>query len=107
MPLFLKLEHDYNSHFFPQTWLHLDSLFLTNMITISNFSIVTLPTIFTMPSPPAPRSLLLGFSLSSWQLSSGIIPWRMQQANRGRRPLTFLDTVARDAGLDVGDVRTV
>ena len=37
---------------------------------------------------------------------SSILPWRIKQANRGRRPLTFLDTVARDAGLDVGDVRT-
>ena len=74
---------------------------------------VTLPTIFTMP--PAPRSLFSGFSLSSlaallWYYMPPpgyYMPWRMQHANRGRRPLTFLDTVARDAGLDVGDVRTV
>ncbi len=37
---------------------------------------------------------------------SSILPWRVQQTNRGRRPLTFLDTVARDAGLDVREVRT-
>ena len=43
---------------------------------------------------------------ASDQTISSILPWRMQQANRGRRPLTFLDIVARDAGLDVGDIRT-
>ena len=43
---------------------------------------------------------------ASDQEISSILPWRIKQANRGRRPLTFLDTVARDAGLDVGDVRT-
>ena len=42
---------------------------------------------------------------ASDQSISSILPWRVQQANRGRRPLTFLDTVARDAGLDLGDIR--
>ena len=42
---------------------------------------------------------------ASDQSISSILPWRVRQANRGRRPLTFLDTVARDAGLDVGDIK--
>ena len=54
-------KHYYNSHFFPQTWLH-SSLFSTNMITISTFSMVTLP---LFHNAPAPRSLFSGFSLSS------------------------------------------
>ena len=44
---------------------------------------------------------------ASDQIISSILPWRVQQANRGRRPLTFLDIVGRDANLDVGDIRTV
>jgi hypothetical protein len=43
---------------------------------------------------------------ASNQSISSILPWRVQQTNRGRRPLTFMDTVARDAGLDVREVRT-
>ena len=35
---------------------------------------------------------------------SQILPWRLPQAGRGRRPLTFLDTVARDVGLNIGDL---
>ena len=35
------------------------------------------------------------------------MPWREQQAKRGRRPLTFLDTVARDTDMDVEDLRAV
>ena len=31
----------------------------------------------------------------------------IKQTYCGRRPLTFLDTVARDTGLDVSEVRTV
>ena len=44
---------------------------------------------------------------ASDQVISTILPWKLQQVNRGRRPLTFLDTVARDADLGVGDIRTV
>ena len=40
------------------------------------------------------------------QVISTILPWRLRQANRGRRPLTFLDTIARDVNLDVGDIQT-
>ena len=40
------------------------------------------------------------------QIISSILPWRLQQSNRGRRPLTYLDVIARDIGLEVGDVRT-
>lgn len=43
---------------------------------------------------------------ASEQVISTILPWRLQQANRGRRPLTFLDTVARDTGVQMGDLRT-
>ena len=39
------------------------------------------------------------------QTISTILPWRLPQVARGRRPLTFLDTVARDVGLDVGDLK--
>ena len=39
------------------------------------------------------------------QTISTILPWRLPQAGRGRRPLKFLDTVARDVGLDIGDFR--
>ena len=39
------------------------------------------------------------------QTISTILPWRLQQVGRGRRPLTFLDSVARDTGLDVGDLK--
>ena len=38
---------------------------------------------------------------ASDQVISTILPWKLQQVNRGRRPLTFLDTVARDADLGV------
>ena len=35
-----------------------------------------------------------------------LVPWRLPLTNkRGRRPLTFLDIVARDAELDLCDVR--
>ena len=44
---------------------------------------------------------------ASDQVISTILPWKLQQVNRGRRPLTFLDTVARDADLGVGDIITV
>ena len=43
---------------------------------------------------------------ASEQIISTVLPWRLQQANRGRRPLIFLDTVARDTGLEFGDLRT-
>ena len=39
------------------------------------------------------------------QTISTILPWRLPQVGRGRRPLTFLDSVARDTGLDVGDLK--
>ena len=42
---------------------------------------------------------------ASDQSISNILLWRMQQASRGRRPLTFLDIVARDVGLEVSDIR--
>ncbi|KAL5270844.1 hypothetical protein ACHWQZ_G001493 [Mnemiopsis leidyi] len=41
------------------------------------------------------------------QIISSVLPWRLPQTGRGRRPLTFLDTVARDAGVDIGDLRGV
>ena len=41
------------------------------------------------------------------QTISTILLWRLPQAGRGRRPLTFLDTVARDVGLDIGDLKGV
>ena len=44
---------------------------------------------------------------ASDQLISTILPWREQQKKRGRRPLTFLDTVARDTDIAVEDIRTV
>ena len=37
------------------------------------------------------------------QTISTILIWRLSQAGRRHRPLTFLDTVARDVGLDIGD----
>ena len=43
---------------------------------------------------------------ASEQVISTVLPWRLQQAKRGRRPLTFLDTVARDTGLEQGELRT-
>ena len=43
---------------------------------------------------------------ASEQGISTVLHWRLQPANRGRRPLTFLDTVARDEGLELGDLRT-
>ena len=33
-----------------------------------------------------------------------MLPWRLPQASGRRRPLTFLDTVTRDVGLDIGDL---
>ena len=39
------------------------------------------------------------------QTISTILPWRLPQAGRGCRQLTFLDTVARDVGLEIGDLR--
>ena len=39
------------------------------------------------------------------QTISTILPWRLPQVARGRRPLTFLDTVARDVRLDVSDLK--
>ena len=45
---------------------------------------------------------------ASDQVISSILPWREPLTNkRGRRPLTFLDIVARDAELDVHEMRTV
>ena len=44
---------------------------------------------------------------ASNQVISTIMPWREQQAKRGRRPLTFLDTVARDTDMDLKDLRAV
>jgi hypothetical protein len=44
---------------------------------------------------------------ASDQVISTILPWRLPQFRRGRRPLSFLDTVARDTGLRVEDLRTV
>ncbi|KAL5260789.1 hypothetical protein ACHWQZ_G010818 [Mnemiopsis leidyi] len=41
------------------------------------------------------------------QIISTVLPWRLPQTGRGRRPLTFLDTVARDAGVEIGDLRGV
>ena len=41
------------------------------------------------------------------QTISTILPWRLPQVGRGRRPLTFLDTVAWDVGHDVGDLKGV
>ena len=32
------------------------------------------------------------------------LAWRLPQVGRGRRSLTFLDSVARDTGLDVGNL---
>ena len=47
-------------------------------------------------------------SRASDQVISSILPWREPLTNkRGRRPLTFLDIVARDAELDVHEMRTV
>ena len=43
---------------------------------------------------------------ASDQTISSILPWRLPLTNkRGRRPLTFLDIVARDADLDVCEMR--
>ena len=36
-----------------------------------------------------------------------ILPWRLPQVARGRRLLTFLDTVALDVRLDVGYLKGV
>ena len=45
---------------------------------------------------------------ASDQVISSILPWREPLTNkRGRRPLTFLDIIARDAELDVHEMRTV
>ena len=46
---------------------------------------------------------------ASDQVISTILPWRLPQlqSGRGRRPLTFLDTVARDTGLLIEDLKTV
>ena len=41
---------------------------------------------------------------SSEQAIFTVLPWRLQQANHGGRPLTFLDTAARDAGLELDDL---
>ena len=38
---------------------------------------------------------------------STILPWRLPEVGRGRRPLTFLDTVAWDVGHDVGYLKGV
>ena len=39
------------------------------------------------------------------QRISTILPWRLPQAVCGRRPLKFLDTDARNVGLDIVDLR--
>ena len=39
------------------------------------------------------------------QTISTILPWRLPQAGRGCRPLTFLVTAAQDVGLEIGDLR--
>ena len=39
------------------------------------------------------------------QTISTILPWRLPFAGRARRPLAFLVTVARDVGLEIGDLR--
>ena len=39
------------------------------------------------------------------QTISTILPWSL--VGRGRRPPTFSDAVARDAGLDIGDLKGV
>ena len=38
------------------------------------------------------------------QIICTILPWRLPQVGRGRRSLTFLDSVARDTGLEVGNL---
>ena len=38
---------------------------------------------------------------------SFVLPWWFVQTGRGRRPLTLLNAVARDAGVDIGDLRGV
>ena len=39
------------------------------------------------------------------ELISKILPLRLQQASRGRRPLTFPDIIARDVKLPVDEMR--
>ena len=41
------------------------------------------------------------------QTISTILSWRLPQVGGGRTPLTFLDTVTLDEGLDVGDLKGV
>ena len=54
------------------------------------------------------RSRFAGHCMrASDQVISSILPWRLTQSGRGRRPLTFLDVVARDTGLQLDDLRTV
>ena len=43
---------------------------------------------------------------ASDQVISTILPWRLPQSGRGSRPRSFLDNVARDAGVPIGDLRT-
>ena len=43
---------------------------------------------------------------ASDQIISTVLPWRLPQTSRGRRPLTFLDSVGRDTGVTLGDMRT-
>ena len=43
---------------------------------------------------------------ASNEIISDILPWRIQQKKRGRRPLTYLDIVSRDAEIDISDIRT-
>ena len=43
---------------------------------------------------------------ASDQIKSTVLPWRLPQMGRGRRPLTFLDSVGRDTGVTLGDIRT-
>ena len=43
---------------------------------------------------------------ASEQVISTILPWRLPQTRRGRRPLTFLDIVVRDTSVQLEDLRT-
>ena len=36
-----------------------------------------------------------------------MLPWRLPQTERGHRPLTLLNTAARDAGVEIGDLSDV
>ena len=69
--------------------------------TSTNSAETIYPSLFRYPYNPT-RSLYEGNRPN--HLHHIALAWRLPQVGRGRRSLTFLDSVARDTGLDVGNL---